>query len=315
MIEAGLKGELVGSLKGELRIVSLYSKVVNLITKEGLLFSLVANEGLMSGLAVEAEGLFDEAVRKHLREGIPGRITEDSVTLFTPHSGIVISLKDASPWSGKVNTNMVITFKQADELGEKLVKLLGRHGKRGGFLDVIGNELDEKNYFLIKADRILKGILERAGEDKAGVKSAKIGLSKKHLLLRGLEKLVGLGIGFTPSGDDFIAGCLLGETLVNEREASIKIEREGIEKALVRTNDGGRSLLWQVLRGIFPAYIRDFLSQLENACLDHERGLFDNEMLEQAVRDAVLHGETSGTDTLTGFAWFLKVPGKFLLKY
>ena len=116
--------------------------------------------------------------------------------------------------------------------------------------------------------------------------------------IRGLSELIGLGIGFTPSGDDFIAGAILGEELTGTMGHDYPlIDRDEIIGALHRTGYGGRTLLWQVLKNHFSFY----MIKLADGLLSGVPG-----EMERAVCRAVSHGETSGTDLLTGLVWYLK---------
>jgi hypothetical protein len=121
-------------------------------------------------------------------------------------------------------------------------------------------------------------------------------------ILKGLEPLVGLGMGFTPSGDDFLAGVFLGErALLLQRAAAPEIDSQSIASMLHRSSPGGRTLLWLALRGSFPSYL-----------LAAARGLARAVTLQavfEVVEKAVAHGKTSGTDALVGLLWYLKQTG------
>ena len=68
-------------------------------------------------------------------------------------------------------------------------------GRDGGFLGLLRRD-EANNPFVDKAMKVLSGI------QSAPSRAAR---------LKVLSGLVGLGPGSTPSGDDFIAGVLLGE--------------------------------------------------------------------------------------------------------
>jgi hypothetical protein len=124
--------------------------------------------------------------------------------------------------------------------------------------------------------------------------------------------LVGLGPGSTPSGDDFITGVLLGEEalkLLQPAEAKAVAHNlepvipspEGKEElwlALNRTNDAGKTLLWQALQGRFPNYLIETLRSVSDA-----GGKQD---IVNAVEKAVGRGATSGTDALAGFLYSME---------
>jgi Protein of unknown function (DUF2877) len=104
------------------------------------------------------------------------------------------------------------------------------------------------------------------------------------------DALVGLGPGLTPSGDDFLTGALAASRAA--------VSRERIEAALPGTSPFGRTMIWMALRGSFPAHLRTFTEKMARAESVRE--------IENSVRTACSHGETSGTDALTGFCWALE---------
>ncbi len=135
-----------------------------------------------------------------------------------------------------------------------------------------------------KADGLL-GILSAGMPANPFVRKAREALSERRF-----EELVGLGPGLTPAGDDLLTGALLVS-------AGLPGRRQ-IEAALSGTTPGGRTLLWMALRRSFPAYLVAFADSVSHAGSAHEVG--------DAVRAACAHGETSGTDSLTGFCWALQ---------
>lgn len=108
-----------------------------------------------------------------------------------------------------------------------------------------------------------------------------------------LTTLVGLGAGFTPSGDDFLSGVLLAERL-----AGVALADHGaIRQALPTTVPAGSSLLRVALAGYPPAYqlrIAQALLQADSSA---------------ALTTAEAHGHTSGLDALAGVLWGLHIAG------
>ncbi|MBU8914080.1 MAG: DUF2877 domain-containing protein, partial [Spirochaetales bacterium] len=100
-----------------------------------------------------------------------------------------------------------------------------------------------------------------------------------------LSGLVGLGIGFTPSGDDFIMGFLASGAA---SFGSAEVDHEAVRGRLRGTTVGGATLLRLALDGSFPAYMLEFVDELRVS-------------VSRAVISAVSHGESSGTDALAGF--------------
>ena len=101
-----------------------------------------------------------------------------------------------------------------------------------------------------------------------------------------ISELVGLGIGLTPSGDDFLCGILAGFH-IQGLEDSRKVEclREAIRERLSRTNEISRAFLESALSGHF--------SQAVNA-------LWNNPDEEEIAKMFNSIGHSSGMDTLCG---------------
>ena len=101
-----------------------------------------------------------------------------------------------------------------------------------------------------------------------------------------ISELVGLGIGLTPSGDDFLCGILAGyhiQGLENSPEALCL--KEAIYEQLSRTNEISRAFLVSALEGHF--------SQAVNELWNNP----DAETITQMFRAI---GHSSGMDTLCG---------------
>jgi hypothetical protein len=111
-----------------------------------------------------------------------------------------------------------------------------------------------------------------------------------------LSPLVGLGIGFTPSGDDFVSGVLL----VQQITGLALVKTTPIRTALGKTTTGGATLLRLALAGAPPEYLRriiDFLLQGDR---------------EEAVSTARSHGHSSGLDALAGVLWAISSAGTII---
>jgi len=109
--------------------------------------------------------------------------------------------------------------------------------------------------------------------------------------------LIGLGIGLTPSGDDFLVGLLAGLEATDNgmREAlAAVIGRE----APGRTTTFGAALLHHACRGEFSQRLHDVLI----ATARHDRAA-----LRHAIDRAMAYGATSGADTLAGLFLALDV--------
>ncbi len=106
--------------------------------------------------------------------------------------------------------------------------------------------------------------------------------------LSSAAKLVGLGIGFTPSGDDFLCGVLGGLDFLGLTQEFILLQ--GCLDAN-KTSLGGKSLLLGAMKHSYPLVFKNFILGLGKGKLDE---------------NIVNFGSTSGTDFTCGVCWVLK---------
>jgi hypothetical protein len=76
------------------------------------------------------------------------------------------------------------------------------------------------------------------------------------------------------------------------------VGKQDLRIAINRTNDAGKTLLWQALHRHFPGYLIETLRSVSDAKGERE--------ISDAVEQAVGHGATSGTDALTGFLFSME---------
>lgn len=98
-----------------------------------------------------------------------------------------------------------------------------------------------------------------------------------------INGLVGLGVGLTPSGDDYVVGLLS----VRRDECMKSI----VSKLLTKTTDVSRMYLEEALVGNFAGSIRDLVEGLYSG---------DETSIGLAADRVLGHGSTSGQDILTG---------------
>jgi hypothetical protein len=109
--------------------------------------------------------------------------------------------------------------------------------------------------------------------------------------------LIGLGPGLTPSGDDFLVGCLRGLWLASRDEAAARemLDRTGdglVADLSERTTQVGAEFLRYACGGAF-AEILDHAAETLAAPTHPER-------VQRAIVSLLAQGETSGTDTTRG---------------
>lgn len=107
------------------------------------------------------------------------------------------------------------------------------------------------------------------------------------------QKLAGLGIGLTPSGDDYLMGAMYAAWIIHPREVASTLAQEianitvplttSLSAAWLRSAGGGAAgILWH-----------EFFAALAST---------DIAGSQKIMKDILAVGETSGADALTGFA-------------
>ncbi len=309
-------GKLFPRRPWEGRILSLHEEAANLLHESGLLLSLVTRSGSMTDLSVELRLPGDGSLRSLLERGARAAGSANLLTL----GDLAIDLSAAPLWSGALTARMLAgaSHSGSSRFLPSRVRLLPGHGRTpslaplAGVATLLGQALainageeglaglalrpEGTNRFALRCGELLAAV------EAPATRRRRIPLASRPVALRGLSPLVGLGIGLTPSGDDFLAGALLGERialLAGSGRPPLLIDREEIAGALAGTSAAGATLLRLALHDSFPAYLLDLAREVVAA-----RG--PAEVLA-AVRRAATHGETSGSDACTGLWWYLRL--------
>jgi Protein of unknown function (DUF2877) len=121
--------------------------------------------------------------------------------------------------------------------------------------------------------------------------------SKVGQSLEATRRLVGLGPGLTPSGDDFLVGCLSGLRLIRQHEQAVFQLLERWRDALLpeidaRTTRVGAAFIRYALHGAFAEV-------LDQAALSLVAPA-QPPVVQSAVGRLLAQGETSGSDTTRG---------------
>jgi hypothetical protein len=116
-------------------------------------------------------------------------------------------------------------------------------------------------------------------------------------MLEATRHLIGLGPGLTPSGDDFLVGCLRGLWLVHRNVLEVDQMLDRLRNALLpnlnaRTTRVGAEFIRYALDGAFAEVLdRGALALLAPS---------HPQPVQSAITDLLAQGETSGTDTMLG---------------
>lgn len=288
-------GQLVCELNEEGCVVSIYGKAVNILLSRRLLVSIVAGTEQMTPMSVRCPDLFKHinSGQVKLLVGDPARIEPDRMAI----AGLKIDLEGVSRFQGNVDPDWMgeLDPTKISAFGQTLCML----GRTGGLLGLIDATLADNPF-------VRQGLLLRDG----------LLSSQPSRRIESLARFIGLGTGFTPSGDDLICGFLLGEKMVafshgpdslpgRQPQPPILTEEEKsrLWEAATHTNEGGRTLIWMALTGGFPAFLLDTVKGVATA-----KGPAD---MFRVVNAAVNHGHTSGTDALAGLLLYFRMSRKF----
>lgn len=244
-------------------VQSIYSKAVNLLYPSGILISIVNSRDQMTecGILIINFRSFLSCI------SIGSQFSwENSIVVF---SGVILDLGNASVWTGTPDIlidNSSINFPQ-------LKKIFIQFAVEDGLSPIITKKAG--NIYSISVEKIVTNAFLQADLPNG--------------IPIDLSPIIGMGIGFTPSGDDFITGVMLYEFLMGIK----LIDRTRIQIGLFKTTAGSRTLLQLALKNSFPFYLKQFTELISTGASSYMK----------AVRMAVEHGSTSGSDSLSGFIW------------
>jgi len=257
------KGSFLPEEIREGRVQSTYSKAINLLYSSGILLSIVNSIDLISdyGLTVADFDLLISGISK----GIQFK-WEGNKIIFTD---IIIDLSGASKWTGVLSGEFPKIFPDIVSIKSAFHKFAAEEGLSPVYTNKAGN------IYSHMAEKLIKKAVE-ISNISAGI-------------LIDLSFLVGMGIGFTPSGDDFLAGVMLFETITGTN----LVNRQNIEDKLNGTTVGGRTLLSLALNNSYPFYLKQFAKTIYTY----------NFSSDELVKQVINHGSTSGSDALAGFLW------------
>lgn len=112
----------------------------------------------------------------------------------------------------------------------------------------------------------------------------------KNDYVKGTKSLNGLGLGLTPSGDDFLSGLTLAMRLRGDEKQSKSVLNNFKTKNIISFNAIKNSFNKRV-----DIKLKNFLSAFNNG---------DKKRISKSVREIINKGHTSGSDFLSGFLFY-----------
>ncbi len=260
-----------------LRVQSIYRAVVNITTSDGLL-TVASPEGggLPNGILADL-GPDWRAIGLHA-----GMVVSASdANLRIPDAGLEIQFAAASRWSPRFQSSVAAADAAAARWGRRkaATRTIARdRASAGGFGALLGGDVAD--------DPV--GILDAARPMGAGLVSA-LETGDRSLAAEAARRLIGLGPGLTPSGDDVLVGIEAALHALARPSAGFLALASGDVEG--RTTALAATLLRHAGAGEFAERLHTLLAALLGS---------EDEAIPAAIDRAVAWGATSGTDCLLG---------------
>lgn len=260
---------------------SVYRKTINL-SIGGTLAALQAKNSPLSPISLITELTSEEMEALNIKRGDSVTIKNNSIIIHKADSStsdIIFSFEEAALY----NLNL------ADSLPDSSIHILYDNIKKsladistGGFEVIFNHRVNEDTSMMLIAAKKRIELCTRLYKEKNYTESA-----------TELARLIGLGIGLTPSGDDFLCGLLAGLILTGQTDSALALNlKSAIAGHLTDTVEVSAAFLHCALNGQFSLAVNHLAT-----CQD-----------VQAITDEFLAiGHSSGTDTLCGILYVLEL--------
>jgi hypothetical protein len=259
-----------------LRVQSVYRSVVNISTADGVLTVAGEGGGLPNGILADL-GPDLRAIGLH-----PGMVVVASDTkIRVPDAGLEIQFDAAARWSPRLPSSPEAAGEASARWGRRTAatRTIARaRVSAGGFGSLLREDVpDDSDGYVHVARPILAGL------------TVALENGDRWLAAGAATRLIGLGPGLTPSGDDVLVGIEAAlHALARPTAGFLGIATGGVEG---RTTALAATLLRHAAAGEFAERLHVLLAALLGS---------DDEAIPAAIDRAVAWGATSGTDCLLG---------------
>jgi hypothetical protein len=262
---------------GDLRIQSIYRSVVNISTADGLL-TIASPEGggLPNGILAD---LGPDWRALGLRPGMVVMASDTGIRI--PDAGLEVQIERAPRWSPRFRSSATAVDLRAARWTRRAAatrKIAMAHAVPGGLGSVLATSVIRGADATLAVARPVLAELITALE--TGDRTAAAGAA---------GRLIGLGAGLTPSGDDVLIGTEAALHALAHPSAGFLAPALGDVEA--RTTEVAATLLRHAAAGEFAEPLHALVATLLGS---------DDESIPAAIQRAVAWGATSGTDCLVG---------------
>jgi Protein of unknown function (DUF2877) len=271
------------TLFGRVRSVHRAAVYVDLEAPPGaLVIAIESVGGLPAGILVRGS---TNLVALGVRRGMSFEPTRGGWSI--PSAGIRIDATGAATWSPALPRAARLV--RGPDLARRVAvagAIASRSVRSGGLWPSEPRSSEEP--WLIRARGLIDALLDGLRNDD-GDRAAKAAVG-----------LVGLGIGLTPSGDDYLVGMLAGLEAARHPLHDL-LAAAVADDVSARTTSVGAASLTHASHGAFPERLHDVLVAVAGA------GATPGDLV-RAVEQAMEFGATSGSDTLAGLFAALDLP-------
>lgn len=277
------------------KIHSVFDKVINIVSKDDILYT-ISNKNTDNApytLKVDYDGSFKDIVN----EDVDVFKNKDKIII----GNIEIDLYSINIWSMK--NDKITTF--SETILKKNIRffnmLIDSIGKDGGC-----KYYYSKNFLNIEYNN--GSLIEK--ELSKRIETFYINLNKNKLRKEDITKLIGLGMGLTPSGDDFLTGFLGTISIFECNKSLFNKIKNFISIPLTSTTDVSSAMIKAAVEGKYREYLNEFIySFLEE----------DENKFLKSFKNLLTIGSSSGTDmsigVVLGFLYTIEIKRNEMEEY
>jgi Protein of unknown function (DUF2877) len=265
------------------QVVAVFERACILALQDAHMIALLTRSvgNVAHGIRLDCDPQLDRMIRIGLR----ARITREEVVIGC----VRVLLSGAQVWSTNLRHGMF--RKQAAFAAILTTRKLLRvrlSACRSELLDIV-----------LRLDRTASALSDWIAATLPELSHATLKLDDQAALAS-LSKLIGLGPGLTPAGDDFIIGWLAGVMLMSGTPAEHGFLKE-VRSGLMSLSNGSTPISRQHLQ---DAAKGEFSELLSNVCFAMASGAPEAELAETLSRQLSV-GATSGADAAAGLIFAL----------